>query len=702
LSYQLLFRHSTKVEMAVGFLVAALLSSASVLAHADAATPISKVLQLLTDLERKVIGEGEAAQKVYLELTEFCEDRSKDLSFQITTAKGEKADLEAVIAEETALIGSLEEKIGELASDLTVDKRDLKAATAIRKNEQNTFNGEEKQLMTTVDMLQRAVGILEKHASLVQLKNAGSVAQALGALVQASALSTADATQLTALVQNSQDSSDGDSDSDPGAPDPSDYEGHSGDIVSTISGLLEKAEEQLSSIRKTETENTHNFELMKQALEDEIKVGTKDMADSKKARANSEEKKAAAEGDLAQTEKLIKTDSEALADLHSDCMTKAQDYEAETQSRGEELKALNEARKVVATSTGGAGGAADQTYGLNQVSFVQTELASRMMSSASSKAVHFVRDLAEKHGSSALAQLAMRMASVMSSRSRSGEDPFVKVKGLISDMIEKLEDDAGADAEHKAYCDKELGETHAKREDKEEEIEKLTTSIEGMSARSAQLKSEVAALQKALLQLASAQLEMDQLREEEKDAFVKNKADMEQGLSGIKLALKVLREYYGKEDKAHDSADGAGAGIMGLLEVVESDFTKGLAEMIATEEASATSYDKETKENQIEKTTKDQDVKYKTQESTDLDKKTAEASSDRDGTQTELNAVMEYLAGLEKQCIEKAETYGERKGRFEAEIAGLKQALEILSGEAVLLQQSRSSVKRSLRAVRQH
>merc|ERR1712194_420673 len=107
---------------------------------------------------------------------------------------------------------------------------------------------------------------------------------------------------------------------------------------------------------------------------------------------------------------------------------------------------------------------------------------------------------------------------------------------------------------------------------------------------------------------------------------------MEQGLEGVKMALKVLREYY-SSDKAHAAAEGAGSGIIGLLEVIESDFSQGLAEFITVEETSAATYDKESKENEIEKTTKDQDVKYKNQEASDLDKAIAEASSDRSGVQ---------------------------------------------------------------------
>merc|ERR1719436_2248773 len=129
---------------------------------------------------------------------------------------------------------------------------------------------------------------------------------------------------------------------------------------------------------------------------------------------------------------------------------------------------------------------------------------------------------------------------------------------------------------------------------------------------------------------------------------------MEQGLRGVKLALKILGDYYGQSDKDHAAAEGAGGNIIGLLEVVESDFTKGLAEMTATEQSAQAAYEAETKENEIEKVTKEQDVKYKTKESTELDKTVAETSSDRSGVQDELDAVLEYLKKIEEQCIAKA------------------------------------------------
>ena len=84
--------------------------------------------------------------------------------------------------------------------------------------------------------------------------------------------------------------------------------------------------------------------------------------------------------------------------------------------------------------------------------------------------------------------------------------------------------------------------------------------------------------------------------------------------------MKVLREYYASDNKAHNVAAGAGSGIIGLLEVCESDFSKDLAGIVSTEEIAQATSDRATKGNEIEKAAKDQDVKYKTKESASLDK----------------------------------------------------------------------------------
>merc|ERR1719453_24630 len=268
-------------------------------------------------------------------------------------------------------------------------------------------------------------------------------------------------------------------------------------------------------------------------------------------------------------------------------------------------------------------------------------------------------------------------------------------------MIMKLEKEAEAEATEKAYCDEQMAKTEAKKADLEGTIAKLTNKIDRNAARSASLKEEVTELEAELAALAKSQAEMDKIRSEENADFKVAQAELTQGLNGVRKALSVLRDYYGGGEASadddsmafmqqpaapekHQKSSGAGGSIISILEVCESDFTKNLAEEEDEEAAAQEEYEKTTQENKINKATMEQDVKYKTKEFTGLDKAIAENSADRDGLQTELDAVLDYYEKIKDRCIAKPETYEERKKRREAEIAGLKEALSILEGQAFL------------------
>merc|ERR1712060_794139 len=152
-------------------------------------------------------------------------------------------------------------------------------------------------------------------------------------------------------------------------------------------------------------------------------------------------------------------------------------------------------------------------------------------------------------------------------------------------------------------------------------------------------------------------------------------------------ALKILNEYYGSAGKTHAAAEGAASSIIGLLEVCEADFSKNLAQITSDEELAVSQHEQASKDNEIERNAKEQDVKYKSSESSDLDKTSGELSADRSGVQAELDAVADYLSKIESECIQKAETYASRTSRREAELAGLKEALQILESETALVQQ---------------
>merc|ERR1719210_2864847 len=136
-------------------------------------------------------------------------------------------------------------------------------------------------------------------------------------------------------------------------------------------------------------------------------------------------------------------------------------------ARAEELKVIAEARKILVETTSGA---VEQTY-----SMLQTASHSRLRSQAElaqAEVVTLVKRLAHQHHSAALAQLASRVAAEFRYGASNGDDPFVKVKGLIEDMIAQLQ--AEAEATEKAYCDEQMAKTKAKKEELDDDIEKLT------------------------------------------------------------------------------------------------------------------------------------------------------------------------------------------------------------------------------------
>merc|ERR1719254_371242 len=275
-------------------------------------------------------------------------------------------------------------------------------------------------------------------------------------------------------------------------------------------------------------------------------------------------------------------------------------------------------------------------------------------------------------------------------------------------MIAKLESEALSEATEKAYCDEQTAKTQAKQSQLEDVIARLTSKIDKAAAKSAQLKEETKQAEAELAALAQSQAEMDKIRSETHSDFETAKAELTQGLTGVRKALGLLKDYYGgaaamiqdgasmgsfmqqpAKPEQHAKAGGAGGSIINILEVCESDFATNLAKEESEEADAQEEYETTTQENKITEATKSQDAKYKSQEATSLDKTISELSSDKDTTNSELSAVLEYYGKIKERCIAKPETYEQRKAHRESEIQGLKEALSILEGEAAFLQRRR-------------
>jgi len=648
-----------------------------------AVSPIEKTVQLLGDLQAKIVKEGETESKLYEEFTDYCNDESKETQFEIKTGKSDSERASATVADKTAKIGAAEAKIDELSTTIATNEADVKAATEIRDKEHADFVKMDADLAETVDMLGRAIGIIEremKKSSFVQGDSMQKVTDALQGLLNAASVNSLDKVKVQALLQSQSESEDQDLELQPGgAPDPASYKSQSGGIVATLEDMLEKAQAEHADAQKAEMNAKFDFDMLKQKLDDAVAVGNKELGETKTEKAAAEEAKAVAEGELETADKGVADDSKHLQDLQQECMTKASDYETSQHSRSEELAALEKAKTILAEKTGGA---ADRVY-----SFIQLKSESRTAAKneeIKDRVLVLVQNLAKQDGSKMLSLLAQRVESAV----LMGADPFAKVKGMIQEMIEKLVEDAQKEASHKAFCDKEMSETKAKRDDKQSDLDDLNTKIDAATSKIAKLKEQIATLQSELAAIAEAQQKATAMRQAEAAAWKDAKADLESGVEGVGMALQVLRDYYAEKEEpalvqtAHDKATGAASGIIGMLEVVESDFSKSLAEGSAAEAMAQEAYEKLTQDNEIATTEKSTAVKYKTKDQKETENALVGLKEDREGTEKELSAIVEYWDKLQPMCVAKPESYEERKKRREAEIAGLKEALRILEEES--------------------
>jgi chromosome segregation ATPase len=336
-------------------------------AVAEEMNPLSKVLDLMADLTAKITKEGEEEAKAFHDYLEWCDEAAANLHYEIKTGVKKKEELEATISKCDADIEACSVKIEDLSAAIAADEEELKKATSIRKEEQATFEASEKELVDAIDTLDRAVAILQREMSKspasfsqVDTTNLDSVLKGLTVVINAAAFSSQDKEKLTALVQQNSASDD----EEPGAPAAAVYKTHSTSIFDVLEDMKEKAESQLDELRKAESNSKHQYSMLKQSLEDEIEADTKDMDEEKSLKAATEETKATATGDLAETVKELKEDKASLETTSTTCMQVAADHEATVKSRTEELTAIATAVKILKeTSTG----AVEQSYSFLQL-----------------------------------------------------------------------------------------------------------------------------------------------------------------------------------------------------------------------------------------------------------------------------------------------------------------------------------------------
>jgi adenosyl cobinamide kinase/adenosyl cobinamide phosphate guanylyltransferase len=215
-----------------------------------------------------------------------------------------------------------------------------------------------------------------------------------------------------------------------------------------------KAEDTLSALRKKEMSDSQSFEMLKSGLEAEIKHGNEKLSTATSGKAAAAEALATADKKKVETAKSKAADEEYAGTLKTECETKASEWEERQKSATAEMGAIDKAKDILLSGV---------------KAFVQTKSSltthrwspndddeSDSTAATREKVVHVLKSVAAKTKSFAFAQLASMAQS----------DPFVKIRGLIEDMIAKLLKEAEDEATQKAFCDEEMGKSKKSQDER--------------------------------------------------------------------------------------------------------------------------------------------------------------------------------------------------------------------------------------------
>merc|ERR1719330_932792 len=208
-------------------------------------------------------------------------------------------------------------------------------------------------------------------------------------------------------------------------------------------------------------------------------------------------------------------------------------------------------------------------------------------------------------------KLDSRVLSALASRV--SDDPFQKVKKMIKDLIVRLMEEANGEAEHKGWCDTELSTNEQTRAEKTEAVEMLHAEIDQLEASIAKLTEEISDLSKSVADLDAAMAKATKLRQEEKAENAQTVKDSKDAQAADATALLQQQpeapEIFEKEYKGMQSENG---GVVGMLEVIESDFARLEADTKAAEASAQKAYDSFMSDSKVDKAAKTKDIEHKT------------------------------------------------------------------------------------------
>jgi cell division septum initiation protein DivIVA len=641
-------------------------------------TPVQKVIQLLEGMLEKGKKEKHHQQEQFAAKKQLCHHTATEKKRSIEEANERIEVLKADIQQYTAQAAKLTKEIAELDEDISIWTGDIKAATKVRAIEKADYDALHKDYSESIDALERAIAVLKKQnydrkqASLLQVRNLKLIPQDAKSAIEAFMQEDAQPEGLAVS-----------------APEANAYEFQSAGVIEMLEKLLDKFIDERTTLEKSEMNSKHAYEMLMQDLKAQVAQASKDRDEKAAMKAKKLQAKADAEGDLKDTMTTRDEDQKYLDTLVATCEQKATDFESRQQLRSEEIEAIEKAIEIIGSEavTGNADKHLPSMVQSEATAFSQL-LRTDMNVQAKARVVSFLRKRSKQLNSRVLSTLAVRAA----------EDPFMKVKKMIKELIVRLMEEANEEAEHKGWCDTELSTNEQTRKEKTEAVETLHAEIDQLEASLAKLTEDIAELTKAVAELDAAMLKATKLRTEEKAKNTETISDAEEAQAAVAQALTVLKEFYAKAgeataflqqeppeifDSPYKGMQAENGGVVGMLEVIMSDFARLESDTKAAEATAQKEYDEFMTESKVDKAKKSEDIEHKTAKKQDEMQALTVKKEDLEGTQKELDAALAYFDKLKPSCVDAGVSYEDRVARRKEEIESLQEALKILNGEDI-------------------
>ena len=268
-----------------------------------------------------------------------------------------------------------------------------------------------------------------------------------------------------------------------------------------------------------------------------------------------------------------------------------------------------------------------------------------------------------------------------------------------SDLVAKLENDASEEADQKAWCDEELKQNKLTRDEKTQEVSFLNAKIDEINAAIDKLTADIQSNEEAMAELDKTTKEATEVRIKEKAKNEETIADAKAALEAVAMALKVLKEFYAKaaasllqhrgpaddapesfSNEAYTGQQGASKGVVGMLEVIQSDFARLESETSTDEALAAKEYETLMDESAVDREAKRVENVKMGRQVTAKERALAATQKDLKSAQEELEAAQAYFDKLKPDCIEEGLSFEERAKMRQEEIDSLKEAYDILDG----------------------